>query len=205
MNYLAIDTSGKNLTIIIKKGEEIFTFFDGECGVKHSVSLMKEVENLCVKANFDLKDADFIASTVGAGSFTGIRIGVSTVKALCFALNKPCLAITSFDTLAYNVIDEKLKVLALIDAGHGGYYACGYEGNNIILPPAYLMKEDLQQISLDYDKIVGEKEGELIKHKVCLVNGFIKAIEDKKDCVSLDLDNLSPLYVRKSQAEEGRK
>mgnify|MGYP003409692030 CR=1 FL=1 len=84
MNYLAIDTSGKNLTIIISKDGKIYTYYDSECGVNHSVILMPKVEELCSKVGFDLKSADFFCAVVGAGSFTGIRIGVSTVKAMCF-------------------------------------------------------------------------------------------------------------------------
>jgi tRNA A37 threonylcarbamoyladenosine modification protein TsaB len=61
MNYLAIDTSGKNLTVIIKKGDEYFTYYDEECGVSHSVDLMPRVEELLVKADFDLSTADFSA------------------------------------------------------------------------------------------------------------------------------------------------
>ena len=122
MNYLAIDTSGKNLTVIIKKGQEVYKVHDENCGVNHSVELMPKVEELIKKANFDLKSADFFACVVGAGSFTGIRIGVSTVKALCFAYSKPCLSVTSFDTMAYNI--KSGKVLTLIDAKHNGFYAC---------------------------------------------------------------------------------
>ena len=103
MNYIAVDTSGKHLTLIAKKDEKIYEFFDKDCGVNHSISVMTELENLLIKADMQLKDADFFACVVGAGSFTGIRIGVSTVKALAFAANKPVLKITSFDTLAYNI------------------------------------------------------------------------------------------------------
>ena len=102
MRYIAIDTSAKNLTIIAYDNGKIHKVFDEECGVNHSTELMPKLEELLHKANFDLKDADFLACVVGAGSFTGIRIGVATVKALCFAYKKPCLSITSFDTLAYN-------------------------------------------------------------------------------------------------------
>ena len=75
MNYLAIDTSGKNLTILICKDGKTNYYFDSECGVNHSVNLMPKLEELCKQNDFDLKDADFFSAVVGAGSFTGIRIG----------------------------------------------------------------------------------------------------------------------------------
>ena len=201
MNYLAIDTSGKNLTVIINKNGKIFKFYDEQCGVNHSVELMPKVENLAREADFDLSTADFFCAVVGAGSFTGIRIGVATVKAMCFAFNKPCLSITSFDTLAYNKKDG--KVLALIDAKHNGFYVCGYQDGKVVLPPAYLMREQVEELS-DYQFVAIAPVENMQVEVVCVAGGLVKAIESKLDCVNQDVDSLVPLYVRKSQAEEGR-
>ena len=202
MNYLAIDTSGKNLTVVINKDGEIHSYFDAECGVSHSVSLMNEIERLIERSKFDLKGADFFAVVVGAGSFTGIRIGVSTVKAMCFAYNKPCLSITSFDTLAYN--EDGGKVLALIDAKHDGYYACGYNDGAIELSPCYIMKDKVLELLDEYEGVASEGCEGLSVKKVSVLDGLVKAIEKNRDSVTDDLDSIIPLYVRKSQAEEGR-
>lgn len=202
MNYLAIDTSGKNLTVIIKKGEETFLYNDKECGVSHSIELMPRVEELCEKANFDLKCVDFFVAVVGAGSFTGIRIGVATVKALCFAYKKPCLSVTSFDTIAYNEKDG--KVLAVIDAKHNGFYVCGYENGKVVFPPSYIMKEQLDEIKGDYKLLSFSEIKDLDVLVVSVADGLIKAIEEKKSEINEDINSLEPLYVRKSQAEEGR-
>ena len=59
MNYLAIDTSGKNLTLVVKKENLIKDFFDGECGVNHSVNLMPEIEKLLTSVDYDLSKSDF--------------------------------------------------------------------------------------------------------------------------------------------------
>ena len=201
MNYLAIDTSGKNLTVIINKNGKIFKFYDEQCGVNHSVELMPKVENLAREADFDLSTADFFCAVVGAGSFTGLRIGVATVKAMCFAFNKPCLSITSFDTLAYNKKDG--KVLALIDAKHNGFYVCGYQDGKVVLPPAYLMREQVEELC-DYHFVAIAPVENMQVEVVCVAEGLVKAIESKLDCVNQDVDSLVPLYVRKSQAEEGR-
>ena len=202
MNYLAIDTSGKNLTVLICKDGQVHSYFDEECGINHSVNLMSRVEELAQKVGFDFGKADFFACVVGAGSFTGIRIGVSTVKAMCFAFDKPCLSITSFDTLAYN---EDGRVLALIDAKHNGFYVCGYNNGKVDFEPSYLMREQMLEVCKNYEKIVCATQVEnLITKKVCVKEGLIKAIESKKDLISNDIETLTPLYVRKSQAEEGR-
>lgn len=201
MNYLAIDTSNDHLTVVVLKSGTVYKFFDKDCKVQHSVRLMTEVEKLCEKADFDLKNADFFAVVTGAGSFTGIRIGVSTVKALCFACKKPCLNITSFDTVAYN--KENGKVLSLIDAGHNGYYICGYENKKITVPPSYVHGEDLKNYS-DYEFLAAEGSGIKGVKEVSVLTGLIAAIEDKKDLATFDLKEIVPLYVKKSQAEEER-
>ncbi len=202
MNYLAIDTSGKNLTVIICKDGKITEYFDSECGVNHSVALMPKIEEMVVKAGFDLTKADFFSAVVGAGSFTGIRIGVATIKAMCFAFNKPCLSITSFDTLAYN--EQGKKVLALIDAKHNGFYACGYENNKVVLEPCYIDREKVVELLTEYEGVSATEIEGLSLKIVSVAKGLIKAIEKKSHEKSDDIECLSPLYVRKSQAEEGR-
>ena len=203
MNYLAIDTSGKNLTVVVENNGQLYTYYDSECGTNHSVSLMPKIEELLLQADLDLKDADFLAVVVGAGSFTGIRIGVSTIKALCFAYNLPALSITSFDTLAYNV--KGGKVLSVIDAGHGGFYVAGYNDSEVILPPSYMLKQELELVKDGYQVVSSNKIENLESATVSVLDGLINAVNSKFNQVVTDLDLISPLYVRKSQAEEGRK
>ena len=202
MKYLAIDTSGKNLIVIAKNGDKTYIGYDPECGVNHSVTLMPEVEKALKETALDLKDVDFIACTLGAGSFTGIRIGVSTVKALCFAYNKPCLPLTTFDGIAYN--RQGKKVFAVIDAKHDHYYACGYDKGGVCFPPQYVDRKTLEQVSKGY-KLLSFTEIDGLKTKVVsLVDGIMAYILSCSDKATFDLEALSPVYVRKSQAEEGR-
>lgn len=200
MKYLAIDCSNKHLTVLIDNGDKIFSHYEKDCGVRHSVSLMPAIEKLEKRSGVKIKDVDFIACVVGAGSFTGIRIGIATVKGLCFALNKPALSLTSFDTIAYN---KKGKILAVIDAGHNGYYVCGYDEDVVDILPTYVMKEELLKIKegrvcLSYE-IVDGIGAEVVSQK----SGLIKAIKAKYNMIC-NAEDLTPLYIRKSQAEEGR-
>lgn len=200
MNYIAVDTSGKHLTLIAQKDGKAYEFFDSDCGVTHSVRLMPELENLLTKADMRISDADFFACAVGAGSFTGIRIGVSTVKAFAFAAGKPVLKITSFDTLAYNVDSD--KVLAVIDAKHNGYYVCPYI-KGVAGTPEYVSGERLAEFK-DYLFVSGEEIKGVNTQIVSVKEGLKRAIEKKSGELSNDINSLVPLYVRKSQAEEGR-
>ena len=85
MNYLAVDTSGAHLTVILIKNDEVFCTFLPDGNLKHSITMMPEVENLLLKANLNISDIDVYSAVIGPGSFTGIRIGVSAIKA--FALS----------------------------------------------------------------------------------------------------------------------
>ena len=202
MKCLAIDTSGKHLTVAIINGEKDFVRFIKDDKVKHSENLMPTVEALLNESGLTLSDLDFIACVAGAGSFTGIRIGISTVKALCFAVKKPYLSITSFDTLAYN--NEKGKVMAVINAGHGGFYACGYTDGKISFPPRFIEENELKKYSPEYRFISDEKIDGLFTETVSVKDGLVIAVKEKAGETSFDYDALSPLYLRKSQAEEGR-
>ena len=129
-----------------------------------------------------------------------IRIGVSTVKALAFATKKPVLRLTSFDTLSYNM--DSGKVLAVIDAKHNGYYICPYI-DGVSGTAEYVLKDRLSEFS-DYKFVSGEKIEGLNTTVVSVAEGLKRAIEKKVGEISTDINSLTPLYVRKSQAEEGR-
>ncbi len=201
LNFLAIDTSGKYLSVVAYREGETERVFLPSCAMKHSVVLMDEVENVLSRANLRPENCDFYAAVVGPGSFTGIRIGISTVKGLCFACEKPALGITSFDCLAYA---ENKRVLALVDAGHGCFYACGYERKTVVVPPAFCTGEEISAlIAQGFAPIAAEP---LLAG--CAVvdpcEGLLKAAEAK--CGELiPASELSALYLRKSSAEENRR
>lgn len=201
MNYIAIDTSDKHLTIIVKKDGKFYEFFTEDSGKKHSVMLMPELEKFLIEAEMSVKDADFYACVTGAGSFTGIRIGISTIKAFMLSSDKPCLAVTSFDTLAYN---KQGKVLAVIDANHDAYYVAGYDSGKVILPPSFMQKAEVEKVVPEYESIVSSTVTPFGGEIVSRSDGLKKAIESKETELSSDPESLVPVYVRKSQAEEGR-
>lgn len=200
MNFLAIDTSGQHLTVIIEYNGVKEIVYEPTCGVDHSTRLMPAVESAVNKVNASLSEMDFFACAVGAGSFTGIRIGVSAVKAFAFAFNKKCLGVTSFDTIAYNV--DKEKVLAVIDAKHDNYYVCGYQNKKVALPPCFIDKEGLEKLKSEYFLAsFTEIDGcEIVNPST----GLYSAVKENFSNASEDINSVKPLYVRKSQAEEGR-
>ncbi len=201
MKYLAVDTSGEYLTIVLSNGQKTSSFFSSDDKVKHSLTLMPNVEKLIDSLNFSLSQCDFFCAVVGPGSFTGIRIGVSTIKAFCDAFNKPSLAVTAFDVLAYNNLEG--KILAVIDAKHNNYYVCGYENGKIIFEPKFISEEELNVLEKDFKLVSSSK---IENHQTTIVSveeGLKNAVLLKKS-ETQDANNLKPFYLRLSQAEEGR-
>ncbi len=198
-NFLAIDTSSRYLTVLAVKGEKIVLNHLPDCAMKHSVIVMGEVEKALKQASLTPSECDFFAAVTGPGSFTGIRIGIATAKGFALGADKPLLSVTSFDLIAYNVTDENFYTV--IDAAHGYYYVCGYgKDRAVTFPPAYLSERlvceleaplyGFEQLSLpDYTRL---DAGKCLYTAVCLNKGKTS-------------ETISALYVRKSQAEEGRK
>ena len=201
MNYLAFDTSGMHLTVGVG-GKSNYVKEIKECFHSHSVILMKEIESVLACAKLTLDDIDVVACSVGPGSFTGIRIGVSTAKAFAYALNKKVLSVTSFESLAYNT-NEKVKKLTLVDARHDNFYACGFsENNEVIIEPCFLSKDKIIDLYKDF-LIISDTKIEGMETKVGDIGyGFIEAVENNLERATLDEETLIPLYVKKSQAEE---
>lgn len=201
MNYLAIDTSGFHLTVIAKGERGEYTYYNENCSLRHSVMLMDAVEEALERASLKKEDVDVFCCCLGPGSFTGIRIGVATAKALAYALNKRVLGVTSFDVLAYNNIDE--RSVALVDARHGYVYLAGYEGGRVSIPPEFADISRLDELA-GYTFIASSTIEGVQTKNVSLAEGFRKAVECKLGEATEDIESLYPLYIRKSQAEEGR-
>jgi tRNA A37 threonylcarbamoyladenosine modification protein TsaB len=104
--------------------------------------------------------------------------------------------------LAYN--ENGGKVLALIDAKHNGFYVCGYNDKKVDFPPQYLTRDKVEEIAKDYKILASAPIEGFDVTTVSVLDGLIRAVEEKTEQITFDLESLVPLYVRKSQAEEGR-
>ena len=197
-NFVAVDTSGGYLSVVARKGEKIFSSLTGDCAMKHSVLLMEKIDEALGSLSLSPAECDFFGAVVGAGSFTGIRIGISAIKGFCLAENKPSLPVTSFELMAYTMIDTRKK-LCLIDALHGFYYACGYEGEEVVYPPAYISEEEVFALkNAGYTLLSTEKLSfDTVVVDPCkgLENAVLALAEKER------FGELTALYVRKSSAE----
>lgn len=121
MKVLSIETSGQICAVALTEDKNLIKELIIEDENTHSVKLMPLIDNLLKETNIKLSDIDLFSCDIGPGSFTGIRIGVSTIKAFIDVTNKKAVGITSLETLARNVEEDGL-ICALIDAKNDNVY-----------------------------------------------------------------------------------
>ena len=192
------------MSVVARKNGEFFSAFLPDCAMSHSVLLMETVNEVLQRADMRLDECDFFAAVVGAGSFTGIRIGISAVKGFALATGKPTLGVTSFDTLAYNAIGGSEKILCLVNALHDCYYACGYENGKVVYAPAFLTEAEVLELAeRGFALVSGGELPIALKASVQTVSPLVGlqnavlALSQKENAFG----ELSALYVRKSSAE----
>lgn len=181
---------------------------DNRCA---SSALMPAVYKLLSEAGTTLRALDFIACVTGPGSFTGIRIGVSTVRALCYALGKPALSVHYLQMLAYNErADGYGKILCISDASNGTAYICEYDANRMPLGKCMcVLQEEAVRQALTFDGAVcvDERMARLVPQAFVPAENcraLIRAATSLADKAT-DYKLLLPVYIRESQAEKDLK
>lgn len=128
MKILSIDTSSKICGVTISDNEKILIHLHNDDERTHSVKLMPMIDKALKDTNLTLDDISLLAVCIGPGSFTGVRIGIATVKAFADVKNIPVVGVSSLESLAYNVLDciniKNTLVCSLIDAKNNNVY-CG--------------------------------------------------------------------------------
>ncbi len=119
---LSIETATLSGSIALTRGGEVSGSFQGDPGISHSNTLLADVDKLLSQTNITLTQIDLFAVAAGPGSFTGLRIGIATVKALAATLERPCAAIPTLQAVALSGGPSEATV-ALLPAGRGEVFA----------------------------------------------------------------------------------
>ncbi len=122
MKILALDTSSARACIAILEDENVLIELNNTDEKTHSQKLMPMIDEAFKKTNLSLDDISLIACGIGPGSFTGVRIGITTAKAFMDSKNIAGVGISSLEALAYN-LNKPGYICSLIDAGHENVYA----------------------------------------------------------------------------------
>lgn len=127
MKILSIDTSSNICGVSILDDNNLICNLDNDTGRTHSENLMPMIKNALSTANLTLDEIDLIVCDIGPGSFTGIRIGIATVKAFNDGLNIPCIGISSLEALAYNINNNSNLICSILDCKNNNCYFSLYE------------------------------------------------------------------------------
>jgi tRNA threonylcarbamoyladenosine biosynthesis protein TsaB len=127
MKILAIDTSSKSASLAILENESLLSEIIVNAEIHHSKVLMPALDDICRMIGITVQEMDLFVCTTGPGSFTGLRIGLSTVKGLALATGKPIVGVSTLEALACNASLSSLVICPMLDAKKNQVYAALYK------------------------------------------------------------------------------
>ena len=222
MKILSLETSGKVCGVALTEDNNLIIEEIIKDENTHSVKLMPLIDKVLTKTNTNIKDVDLFACDIGPGSFTGIRIGVSTVKAFIDVTNKKAVGVTSLEILAANVKEDGI-ICSLINAkNNNAYYGLFEKKDNNLSKISELKFDNINNI-IDSVKNINNKitfvgDGsvaykDIIKLELAGKIDFAQLEENElnarnigkiafaKRNEAIDTNNLKPIYLRASNAE----
>lgn len=212
---LSMDSSAVTASVALTDGDEIIKSEFVNSGLTHSETLLPMITRVMDGRKYS--ELDGIAITAGPGSFTGVRIGVATVKGLAFNDDIPCYFVSTLEAIAYNFVDKNAVVCAVMDARRMQFYNALFRVQNgkveRLCDDRAISIEDLRNELKQYDKVIIAGDGA----KLCFQNielenctladddriyqnavGVAKAAQNKN---AISPKALMPVYLRQSQAE----
>ncbi len=223
MKVLGIDTSTSCGSIGLLIDDRVISEYLLDIPVTHSERLLGAIEHLLREARCPMEELDGWTLSLGPGSFTGLRIGVSTVKGLSYATQRPVAGVSSLDVLASQISPTPYLICPILDARKGEVYTAFYrydEANLLKRRSAYqaLRPEDLVKNIKETVIFVGDgvkTYGDFLRNSLSsfalfpnpslhLPHGAAVArlggeLLRKGEC--LDVNTFTPIYVRPSEAE----
>jgi len=223
MKTLAIDTSGKSAGVAILSDNWTLYEIYVNTGLNHSVVLLPEIDKALNMLNLVLKDLDLFVATTGPGSFTGLRIGLSTLKGFALSRNKPVVGVSTLEALTYNIITENRLICPMLKGPLDEIYTALYryhplEGYELVLRDqitdiAHLVPQIAGPVifvgdgAICWEERLREQLGESAafapQHLNTCRPSVIAGIGIKKyqNNLSENMVNMKPTYLRPSEAE----
>lgn len=228
MRILAVDTSTNVASAAILEDQTIIGEYNCNRGKTHSQRLMPMVQHLMETTGLTVNDIDAFSASIGPGSFTGLRIGVTTIKAMAFAAEKPVISVHTLDALAYNLPFAENLICPMIDARNNQVFTAIYrfigdklerltdyvgipvteladilrkmEGDTVFLGDACNMHRDYFVSELGNRVKIAPPGTALAKaSSVAILAGKAYSEGKLESCY-----DMVPFYLRKSQAERER-
>ena len=119
---LAIETATRAGSVALARGTEILCSASGDASASHSTDLIQTVESILKSGGVKLSDVDLFAAAVGPGSFTGLRIGLATIKSFAVCTGKSCAGVSTLAAIAH-AAGASEHTVSLLPAGRGELFA----------------------------------------------------------------------------------
>jgi len=225
MAVLGFETSTPVCSVALADADRVLGEYTLELGGHHSERLLPMSERLLQDAGIGISELEGVSVASGPGSFTGLRIGMSTAKGLCLALDFPLLPIPTLAGMAFQVAYDGMPVCAMLDARRGEVYAGVYrlEGRRLLsvaadaavsmedllpcLPRPVLFVGDGAQVhrsrilsSLDSDAFFVPRP---FSHPTAASIALLGAVK-LNEGATVDACLAEPCYLRRTQAERAR-
>lgn len=228
MTMIAIDSSAKTISIAICQENRVLASLNLGVGVTHSKTLFPSIDSLLKFCSLTIKDINAFAVSVGPGSFTGLRIGIASVKGMAYSQNIPCIGVSTLMALAYNQIDSNAVIAAVMDARRQQVYNAMFEAKdgslNRLTPDRALGVFELKtEIEQNYKNkriiLVGDGAemcyNQLKDNKNICLSSLQNRFQNASSVAALgfylyhcgkftDAFKIAPNYIRLSQAERIR-
>ena len=224
MKTLAIDTSNQTLAVAVVDGQEVLGQSQTMAIKNHSTALMPAIDGLMQAVGMAPKELEQIVVAKGPGSYTGLRIGVTTAKTLAQTLNIPLIGVSSLKAVAANCVGVSQVVVPLFDARRQNVYAGAYQWHNGTLETrikdqhislsellTQLKAVDGQEVlfvGADTVKFKDMIEAELPTARINQVslwnypNGVVLAAIAKEEAPVASIHDFVPDYLKLVEAEE---
>ena len=200
---LNIETSSKNCSVCLSSKGNLVTSFDLEDeAYRHSELLTSSIQNILNENNLDVSGLSAVSVGIGPGSFTGLRIGFSVAKGLCYPHNIDLIGISSLKIIANSVVKENKNIISLIKDKGEHYYISKYSNDlkEIIEPKIKLIDKDYIFNILDDDSVIVVNTDESNEFISDLVNEEIQVF--KRTISSVDMISLSHKLLEEKEFED---
>ena len=185
MLILGVESSAVSASAAVYEDEKMLSSKFINAGLTHSQTLLPLIVDALKSANKSFDDIEKIAVSVGPGSFTGVRIGVATVKGIAFKKNIPCVAVSTLEAIANNdFFEEGAVICACMDARRNQFYNALFKINDgkvsRITPDRAI---DIMQIKSDtekFDKVIVAGDGAELAYKTLQSDNVFLADETSR-------------------------
>ena len=201
MKILGIDTTTKFLCLGIYDGSKVYEY-NMDLGKAQSSLLVPTIKRALDALGRSIGDIDYFACGLGPGSFTGVRVGMSTIKGFAWSINKPVLGISTLDILAKNIKINDGFIVPIIDAKRNLIYSSIYKAKRgtlkRIMPYMLLTKDEFFKKAKPYSIVLGDAVG-LYKEDILRNIKGVNLLD--KDCWYPKAHNIITLALEKIKAK----